>query len=84
MNIYFRLLCLLFGTIGIVIGGLMARRYWIYRTKQLEAEQRKKELEALRKERRRLVRDEELPENQLCVVCKANPIEVNFIRFFFF
>lgn len=54
----------------------MVRRYWIYRTKQLEAEQRKRELEAFRKERRRLVRDEELPENQLCVVCKANPIEV--------
>lgn len=54
----------------------MARRYWLYRMKEIEAKKRKKQLELSRRERRRQVRDEDLNENQRCVVCKSNPREV--------
>ncbi|XP_018329612.1 mitochondrial E3 ubiquitin protein ligase 1 [Agrilus planipennis] len=72
----YRLLCIIFGTIGVVIGGLMVRRYWKNRCKKLDEERRRKLLEVSRKERRRRMRDEELPEFQLCVVCKDNPKEI--------
>lgn len=74
--LFSRLLCVLFGTIGIIIGGLMARRYYLYRLKQIENEKRKKELELSRRERRKRVRDDDLTESQRCVVCRANPREV--------
>lgn len=76
LTFFFRLLCVLFGTIGIVIGGLVARRYYLYRLKQIENEKRRKELELSRKERRRRARDDDLSENQRCVVCRSNPREV--------
>ncbi|KRT83128.1 hypothetical protein AMK59_4273 [Oryctes borbonicus] len=72
----YRLFCILFGTIGLVIGGLMIRRYWIDRQKRIEDERRKEQLEVNRRDRRSRVRDEDLPENQICVVCKVNPREI--------
>lgn len=42
----------------------------------IEAQKRKEELEIQRKERRKRNRDQEIPENQLCVVCRSNPREV--------
>lgn len=74
--VYFRLFCLLFGTIGLAIGGLIARRYWLDRQKRLEDKRRREQLEFNRRDRRSRVRDEDLPENQICVVCKVNPREV--------
>lgn len=73
----YRLLCILFGTIGVVIGGLIVRRYWKERRLKLEEEKRKEEIANLRRERRKHIRDEEIPENQLCVVCKTSPREVS-------
>lgn len=72
----YRLLCALFGTIGLVLGGLIVRRYWKDRCKKLDDEKRKRDLETTRRERRRRVRDNNLTEGQLCVVCRANPREI--------
>lgn len=55
----------------------MIRRYWRYRCGKVEEERKKKKLEVTRKERRKRVRDDNLPESQLCVVCRVNPIEVS-------
>lgn len=74
---HLRLFCILFGAIGLIIGGLMVRRYWTDRQKRIEDEKRKQQLEFNRRDRRSRVRDEDLPENQICVVCKVNPREVN-------
>jgi E3 ubiquitin-protein ligase MUL1 len=73
-----RLLCILFGTIGLVIGGLIIRKYWQYKDRLIEESKRKQMLDESRRKRRRQMRDQNLPENQICVVCKSNPIEVNF------
>lgn len=40
------------------------------RRRKLEAESLKKELESTRKERRKRIRDVDLPDSQLCIVCK--------------
>lgn len=81
--IYFcRLLCILFGTIGLVVGGLIIRKYLRYKDRMLEESKRKQQLEESRRKRRRQMRDENLPENQICVVCKNNPIEVNLQNLF--
>ncbi|XP_075221041.1 mitochondrial E3 ubiquitin protein ligase 1-like isoform X1 [Lycorma delicatula] len=72
-----RLLLFLFGTIGIVLFGLMVRRgykYYVYKMNEIE---RKKRLEEIRRERRTAARDnEELREEQRCVVCRNNPREI--------
>lgn len=72
----YRLLCVLFGTIGLVIGGLIIRKYWRYKDRILEETKRKELLDDLRRKRRRQMRDDNLPSSQICVVCKSNPIEV--------
>ncbi|XP_076755023.1 mitochondrial E3 ubiquitin protein ligase 1 [Xylocopa sonorina] len=72
----YRLLCIMFGIIGIVIGGVIFRRYWKDRTEQRLAEELRQSLAASRKERRQRVRDIELREDQLCVVCRTNPREI--------
>lgn len=54
---------------GLALAVYMARK-WI---KQRETQQKK---ELMRKERRKRIRDEEVPENQQCVVCRRNPREV--------
>lgn len=75
--IVFRLGCFIFGTIGLVIGGLIVRRYWKEKKLMIEEQKRKEELENSRRERRKQIRDQDIPENQLCVVCRSNPKEVN-------
>ncbi|CAL7947400.1 unnamed protein product [Xylocopa violacea] len=72
----YRLLCIMFGVIGIVIGGVVFRRYWKDRTEQRLAEELRQSLAASRKERRQRVRDTELREDQLCIVCRTNPREI--------
>ncbi|XP_015586154.1 mitochondrial E3 ubiquitin protein ligase 1 [Cephus cinctus] len=72
----YRWLCLMFGAIGILIGGIMARRYWKDQEQQRHLDELRQSLDASRKERRRRVRDKDLREDQLCVVCRSNPREI--------
>ncbi|XP_060529408.1 mitochondrial E3 ubiquitin protein ligase 1 [Cylas formicarius] len=72
----FRLLCLLFGTVGILLAGILIRRFFKYKKQLKKEEERKVKLEETRKKRRRMIRDTEVQENQICVVCKSNPIEM--------
>ncbi|KAJ8933929.1 hypothetical protein NQ314_013685 [Rhamnusium bicolor] len=72
----YRILCIIFGTVGIVLGGLIIRKYWKHKLDMEEEAKRRLQIEESRRERRRRIRDEDLPDNQLCVVCKTNPIEI--------
>ncbi|GLV34222.1 Mitochondrial E3 ubiquitin protein ligase 1 [Carabus blaptoides fortunei] len=72
----YRLLCVAFGAMGIVIASLMLRRYWRDRRRKLHEEKLKKELDETRKDRRRRMRDVDLTEAQQCVVCRQNPREI--------
>lgn len=72
----YKWLCILFGTIGIVVGALILRKYLGYRAKAIEEAEIKKQLEETRRERRKKNRTADLSDNQLCVVCKSNPIEI--------
>ncbi|XP_076232244.1 mitochondrial E3 ubiquitin protein ligase 1 [Calliopsis andreniformis] len=72
----YRLLCFMFGAIGLLIGGIVFRRFWKDRTEQRLAEELRQSLAASRKERRQRVRDTDLREDQLCVVCRTNPREL--------
>ncbi|CAH0554453.1 unnamed protein product [Brassicogethes aeneus] len=72
----YRLLCIFFGGLGVVIVGLLVRKYWKYKLKLIEDAKRKEKIEESRRLRRRQMRDNNLPESQLCVVCKSNPIEI--------
>lgn len=72
----YRLLCVMFGAIGLLIGGIVLRRYWKDREEQRVAENLRRSLAESRKERRARVRDTNLREDQLCVVCRTNPREI--------
>lgn len=72
----YRLLCIMFGAIGMLIGGIVFRRYWKDRTEQRMAEELRQSLAESRKERRQRVRDTDLREDQLCIVCRTNPREI--------
>lgn len=72
----YRLLCLMFGTIGLAIAGIIVRRYWKSREAERLAEELKQSLAQSRKERRQRVRDKDLREDQLCVVCRTNAREI--------
>lgn len=74
----FRLGCILCGAVGLVIGSLIVRKYLNQKKLFLEEQKRKEELEINRRERRKKIRDQDIPENQLCVVCRTNPREVFF------
>lgn len=71
-----RWLCLIFGAIGVVIGGVVVRRYWKSREEQRLANEMRRELAASRKERRQRVRDTDLREDQRCIVCRIHPREI--------
>nr|CAD7197834.1 unnamed protein product [Timema douglasi] len=71
-----RVLTVIFGGVGLVLLGMMTRRWWRERKHRRAAEQAKRQLEQTRKERRRRVRETDLPEYQLCVVCRQNPREM--------
>lgn len=72
----YRWLCVMFGAIGLFIGGMVLRRYLKDREEQRIANELRKSLEESRKERRQKVRDKNVPEDQLCVVCRTNPREI--------
>lgn len=44
--------------------------------RKMQEDLAKRKLEATRKERRRRVRDTNVPESQACVICNANPREI--------
>lgn len=64
----YQMLCLMFGMIGIAIGGIILRHYWKERKIQKFA--------ATRKERRQRLREKNLRDDQQCIVCSTNPREV--------
>lgn len=66
----------MFGAIGVFIGAMVARRYWKDRTEQRLAFELRQALAESRKERRQRVRDKELRDDQVCVVCRTNPREI--------
>lgn len=73
----YRTLCIIFASVGVVLLGLILRKYWQIKTELEEEGRRKLQLEESRRERRRIMRENDLPENHLCVVCKENPKEVS-------
>lgn len=74
---FFRYLLFLFGTIGAVLLGLMVRRGYKYCVYKIGEVERRRRLEQVRRERRSAARNnEELPENQRCVICCTNPFEI--------
>ncbi|KYN02310.1 Mitochondrial ubiquitin ligase activator of NFKB 1 [Cyphomyrmex costatus] len=75
-KIYRQLFCLMSGTIGLVLGGIMVRRYWKNKQQQRLADQLRQSLETSRQERRQRVRDRDLREDQICVVCRINAREI--------
>ncbi|KAL6260063.1 hypothetical protein P5V15_007602 [Pogonomyrmex californicus] len=72
----YRIFCLMSGALGIVLATIMARRYWKNKQQQRLAEQLRQSLETSRQERRQRVRDRDLREDQICVVCKTNAREI--------
>ncbi|CAG9862596.1 unnamed protein product [Phyllotreta striolata] len=72
----YRILCIIFGSIALVLSGLIVRKYIKLKKEKEAAEKQRAQLELSRRERRRQIRDEDLDENQLCVVCKTNPKEM--------
>lgn len=77
----YRILCILFGSIGIVLLGVIIRKYWHMKIQLAEETRKKIQLEESRRERRRIMRENDLPENQVCVVCKENPKEVKVLTY---
>lgn len=72
----YKLLSCVFSIIGIVLGGVTLYRYLKKRQEKRIAEELRRSLAESRKERRQQVRDTELREDQLCVVCRMNPREI--------
>ncbi|XP_069695031.1 mitochondrial E3 ubiquitin protein ligase 1-like [Periplaneta americana] len=76
----YRLLTVIFGGVGLVILGIMTRKWWKERAGRLQEELARREQEATRKKRRKRVRDKDLQESQQCVVCRQNPREIILLR----
>ncbi|XP_022909989.1 mitochondrial E3 ubiquitin protein ligase 1-like [Onthophagus taurus] len=72
----YKIICVLCAMVGVFVGGIIAKGFMKKRRVKLEEMRRREELQRSRKERRKRVRDEDLPENQICVVCKVNPREI--------
>lgn len=72
----YRWLCLVFGAIGLAIGGIAVRRYRLDREQERLSEELQEALAASRRSRRRRVRDKDLREQEICVVCRTNPREI--------
>ncbi|KAK2585050.1 hypothetical protein KPH14_008570 [Odynerus spinipes] len=63
----YKWLCLIFGTIAVVITGVVVRRFWKSRRERRTAEVLRENLAASRRQRRQFVRDSDLRDDQLCV-----------------
>ncbi|XP_068156928.1 mitochondrial E3 ubiquitin protein ligase 1-like [Drosophila tropicalis] len=65
-----------YGSISIVLLGLIARKLYLKRKQQRAEADVRNRLEEKRRERRALMRPQNLSEDQRCVVCSANPKEI--------
>lgn len=72
----YKWLCLIFGAIALVISGVVVRRFWKTRQERRSADELRENLAASRRQRRQFVRDSDLREDQLCVICRTNPREI--------
>ncbi|KAI4494190.1 hypothetical protein M0802_009059 [Mischocyttarus mexicanus] len=72
----YKWLCFIFGAIIFLLSGVVARRFWKTRQERRSAEQLRENLAESRRQRRQFVRDTDLREDQLCVVCRSNPREI--------
>ncbi|XP_014280755.1 mitochondrial E3 ubiquitin protein ligase 1 [Halyomorpha halys] len=73
----YRWLTLLFGSIGVVLGIVVIKKWWTLKELKIKEEEKKRRLEETRRERRRNARDgRELTDNELCVACRVNPKEI--------
>ncbi|BES95839.1 E3 Ubiquitin ligase [Nesidiocoris tenuis] len=70
-----------FGSVGLAISYIIAKRWWEKRKLLLREEDIRRRLQETRKERRKNARDgRELLESERCVVCQENPKEVIILR----
>ncbi|XP_030764185.1 mitochondrial E3 ubiquitin protein ligase 1-like [Sitophilus oryzae] len=73
----YSMLCYIFSAVGTVLAALIIRKYFNHKKQLKMDEERKNQMDEERKNRRRLIRNvESLSDNQICVVCKSNPIEM--------
>ncbi|KAE8748907.1 hypothetical protein FOCC_FOCC004312 [Frankliniella occidentalis] len=73
----FKYLSIVLGVVGLGLAGIMAHRYYKSWLEKKKEEERLRKREQTRKARRQRARPgEELPDSQLCIVCKENPKEV--------
>lgn len=71
-----RFLTIILGSIGIVIIGMIAQRWWTKRIRRLNEEAVRRRRDASQRSRRRCARDRQLNELQQCLVCYQNPREI--------
>ncbi|XP_014478990.1 PREDICTED: mitochondrial ubiquitin ligase activator of nfkb 1-A [Dinoponera quadriceps] len=72
----YRLVCIICGAVGLLIGGTVIRRYWKDKERKRTAEELRRNLETSRRERRQRVRDADLRADQMCVICNTNAREI--------
>ncbi|EFN86310.1 Mitochondrial ubiquitin ligase activator of nfkb 1 [Harpegnathos saltator] len=72
----YRVICIICGTIGLLIGGTVMRRYWKDKEQKRIAEELRRTLEISRRQRRQRVRDTDLRTDQICVICNTNAREI--------
>lgn len=68
---FYRFLAFICGGVGLVIVGIMTRKWWRERTRKLK-EQTRRQQTSSRIERQQSVQENERPEVQVCVVCCQN------------
>ncbi|XP_041977519.1 mitochondrial E3 ubiquitin protein ligase 1 [Aricia agestis] len=73
---FLRVLIVVFGTVAVIASARIAYKYLKRRQRKEAEEALKKQLAAGRRERRAQIRDKNLGEHQLCVVCTENPKEI--------
>lgn len=71
-----RFLTFLCGGVGLIILGIMTRRWWRERTRRVIEQTARRQQDSSRRKRRRYVRNTQTSESQQCVVCCQNPREI--------
>lgn len=75
MRLY-KFLTFLCGGVGLIIVGIMTRRWWRERTRRLIQQTAQREQDSSRRKRRRNVQNTQSSESQQCVVCCQNPRQI--------
>ncbi|KRF99751.1 uncharacterized protein Dwil_GK26989 [Drosophila willistoni] len=65
-----------YGSISVLLLGLIARKLYLKRKQQRAEDEIRNRLEEERRERRALMRPQNLTDDQRCVVCSSNPKEI--------